>query len=252
MFKDKAVLVTGGNSGIGAAAARIFARQGARVAVATRRLVASQAVVEEIRAAGGEAIAIAADVAEMDQVQAMVEQIVQTFGRIDVAFNNAGHTGDNTTLVDCTPEAWDTCFNVNVRGLWLCMKYEIPHMLRQGGGAIVNTSSGLAEFSSPRMAAYTAAKHAANGLTISAALDYAPHNIRVNSIMPGATLTPMLQGLDPKKHVPLDDMRSKIPLRRIASPEEMAEAAVWLASDQASYVTGVNLMVDGGLKVKRW
>jgi len=251
-MKDKVALVTGGNSGIGAAAARIFAREGAKVAVAGRTLADCEKVAAEIVAAGGTAIALRVDVTVEDQVSAMVADTVAAFGRLDAAFNNAGYLGEKASVVDCTTEDWDRCFDVNVRGVWLSMKHEIPQMLAQGGGAIVNTASGLAEFASPQMAAYVAAKHAVNGLTRSAALDFGPHNIRVNALLPGATRSPMLAGHDEADDPVLADMSAKVPLRRLGAPDDQAEVAVWLCSDRAAYVSGVPLMVDGGLTVKRW
>lgn len=251
-MKDKVALVTGGNSGIGAAAARIFAREGAKVAVAGRTLADCEKVAAEIVAAGGTAIALRVDVTVEDQVAAMVADTVAAFGRLDAAFNNAGYLGEKASVVDCTAEDWDRCFDVNVRGVWLSMKHEIPQMMAQGGGAIVNTASGLAEFASPQMAAYVAAKHAVNGLTRSAALDFGPHNIRVNALLPGATRSPMLAGHDEADDPVLADMSAKVPLRRLGAPDDQAEVAVWLCSDRAAYVSGVPLMVDGGLTVKRW
>jgi len=251
-MKDKVALVTGGNSGIGAAAARVFAREGAKVAVAGRTLADCEKVAAEIVAAGGTAIALRVDVTVEDQVAAMVADTVAAFGRLDAAFNNAGYLGEKASVVDCTAEDWDRCFDVNVRGVWLSMKYEIPQMMAQGGGAIVNTASGLAEFASPQMAAYVAAKHAVNGLTRSAALDFGPHNIRVNALLPGATRSPMLAGHDEADDPVLADMSAKVPLRRLGAPDDQAEVAVWLCSDRAAYVSGVPLMVDGGLAVKRW
>ncbi len=251
-MKDKVALVTGGNSGIGAAAARIFAREGAKVAVAGRTLADCEKVAAEIVAAGGTAIALRVDVTVEDQVAAMVADTVAAFGRLDAAFNNAGYLGEKASVVDCTAEDWDRCFDVNVRGVWLSMKHEIPQMMAQGGGAIVNTASGLAEFASPQMAAYVAAKHAVNGLTRSAALDFGPHNIRVNALLPGATRSPMLAGHDEADDPVLANMSAKVPLRRLGAPDDQAEVAVWLCSDRAAYVSGVPLMVDGGLTVKRW
>lgn len=252
MFEGRVALVTGGGSGIGAAAARIFAREGARVAVAGRTLAACEAVVAEIIAMGGEAIALRADVTSEAEVADMVADTVSAFGRLDAAFNNAGYLGEKASVTECSTEDWDRSFDVNVRGVWLCMKHEIPQMISQGGGAIVNTASGLAEFASPRMAAYVAAKHAVNGLTRSAALDFGPSNIRVNAILPGATRSPMLPGHDDAADTALADLAAKVPLRRLGTPEDQAEVAVWLCSERAAYVTGVPLMVDGGVTVKRW
>lgn len=252
MFDGQVALVTGGGSGIGAAAARIFAREGAKVAIAGRTLSSCEAVAAEITAAGGEAIALQVDVTSESAVAAMVADTVAAFGRLDAAFNNAGYLGEKASVTECTAEDWDMSFNVNVRGVWLCMKHQIPQMLAQGGGAIVNTASGLAEFASPRMAAYVAAKHAVNGLTRSAAMDFGPRNIRVNAILPGATRTPMLPGHDDAEDAVLASLSAQVPLRRLGTAEDQAEAAVWLCSDRAAYVTGVSLMVDGGVTIKRW
>ena len=248
-FKDKVVIVTGGSQGIGRAAAQIFAREGAKVVVADVQIEGGEETVKMIEAAGGEAVFVQTDVSKEDQVKAMVAKTVGIYGQLDRAFNNAGVESENalTPLIDCPVDDFDRLISINLRGVFLCLKYEIPEMLKAGSGAIVNTASvaGLVGFqlSSP----YVASKHGVVGLTKAAALDYAISNIRVNALCPGVTNTPMVDDLiggDPEMEALIVGVH---PMGRIASPEEMAQTAVWLCSDEASFVTGVALAVDGGL-----
>ena len=248
-LENKVVIVTGGSQGIGRAAAILFAQEGAKVAVADVKVEAGVETVRMIENSGGEGIFIKADISNEDQVEAMVGQTIERFSRLDCAFNNAGVEAQKALvpLIDSPVEEFDRLIAVNLRGVFLCLKYEIAEMLKAGGGAIVNTSSvaGLVGFQ--LSAPYVASKHGVVGLTKAAALDYATQNIRVNAICPGVTRTPMVDALigDDKELEAL--IVGTHPMGRIASAEEMARTAVWLCSQEASFITGVALAVDGGL-----
>lgn len=242
----KTALVTGGGSGIGQAAAQIFAREGAKVVVADVLVEGGEETVKRIKTGGGEAIFVRTDVAQAAEVEAMVKRTVDTYGRLDCAFNNAGIAGTAAKTADYTQAQWDRVMAINLKGVWLCMKYELQQMLRQGSGAIVNTASvaGLVGFRSGP--AYVAAKHGVVGLTKTAALEYAKAGIRVNALCPGVIRTPMFErGLkvDPRIE---ETMAAREPVGRLGKPEEIAEAVVWLCSDAASFVTGLPMAVDGG------
>ncbi len=243
-FTNKVVIVTGGASGIGRAAAIAFAKKGAKVAVAD--WTENQETVELITASGGEAIFIKCDVSKADDVKAMVEKTVATFGRLDYAFNNAGIEGAAAPSKDCTEENWDKTIGVNLKGIWLCMKYEIPEILKQGKGAIVNCASvaGLVGFGG--VPAYVASKHGVVGLTKTAALECAQLGIRVNAVCPGVIQTPMIDRLTGTNKEAIDQFTKLEPVGRFGQPEEIANAVVWLCSDKASFVTGHAMAVDGG------
>jgi NAD(P)-dependent dehydrogenase (short-subunit alcohol dehydrogenase family) len=244
---DKVALVTGGGSGIGRASALAFAREGAKVVIVDMVVAGGEDTVKMIKEAGGEAIFVKADVANMAEVKESIDKTIKTYGRLDYAFNNAGGGGEMASVTECTKENWDYVINVHLTGVWLCMKYEILEMLKRGGGAIVNTASifGLVGEDS-NLPAYTAAKHGVVGLTKSAALEYAKDNIRVNAVCPGTTLTPSVArftAADPQSE---KKMISLHPIGRLGQPIEIAEAVVWLCSDAASFVTGLAMAVDGG------
>jgi A-factor type gamma-butyrolactone 1'-reductase (1S-forming) len=252
-FEGKVVLVTGANSGIGRAAAELFAADGASVVLAGRRAERGESVARAIRESGGEATFFRADVADARSVELLIEQAVRRYGRIDCAFNNAGVAGETfKDTASQSEETWNEVININLRGVWLCMKYELPHMQRQGGGAIVNTASIYAhEGSDFGIAPYVASKHGVVGLTRAAAVEFASRGVRVNAISPGITLTEMTApGLQAAREEFTANVRQRVPLARMAEPVEIARAALWLCSDEAAYVTGATLPVDGGWLVR--
>ena len=247
MLEGKVALVTGGGSGIGRSAALAFAREGAKVAVADVVVDGGEETVRLIKEAGGGAIFVKTDVTRANEVEALIHRTVETYGRLDCAFNNAGIDGQVSSSIMCTEDNWDKVININLKAVWLCMKYEIPRMLEQGGGAIVNTSSiaGLTGLGSNP--AYVGSKHGVIGLTRLAALEYAKRSIRVNAVCPAAIATPMVKELiatQPKMEPFVIGMQ---PMKRLGNPEEVAEAVVWLCSDASSFVTGHPLAVDGGM-----
>jgi len=243
----KVALVTGGSSGIGRATAQIFAREGAKVVVADVNVEGSEETVGLIRAAGGEAVFLKTDVAQATEVEAMVKKAVETYGRLDCAFNNAGIEGALQPTIEYDVTVWDRVLSINLRGVWLCMKTEIRQMLSQGGGAIVNTASAAGLVAVPGMSAYVAAKHGVVGLTKTAALEYAKAGIRVNAVCPGGVDTPMVQRVFSNNPQFAEAAASAEPVGRLAQPAEIGEAVVWLCSDAASFVTGLPMAVDGGM-----
>lgn len=253
-ISGKVVLITGATSGIGKAAAVAFAQNGALVVLAGRRDFEGEAVVNEISSNGGEAIFVKTDVSDEEQVKHLVEKTVVTFGRLDVAFNNAGIEGNfNILTADQTVEHYQRVFDINVKGVLLSMKYEIPALLAAGGGAIINMASVAATVGASGAAIYAASKHAVLGLTRTTALEYAQQGIRVNAISPGAVETEILQrnvGLPEENSQARQIFTNLHPMKRIASPEEIASAVVFLASDDASFITGANLAADGGWTVQ--
>ena len=237
-------LVTGAGSGIGQMTALFFARDGAKVSVVDVDADTGMKTVQQIEDQGGQAIFIKCDVSKSDDVEAMVAETIKTFGRLDCAFNNAGISHGKAKIHEFPESDWDRVMNINLKGVWLCMKYELQHMFSQGKGAIVNASSinGLGGWLD--LSAYVASKHGVMGLTRSAALEYAETGIRINAVCPGPILTPLshYQGNDPeiiKKMYPM-------PMGRRGTMEEVAEAVVWLVSDKSSYITGHPLVLDGG------
>lgn len=245
-MRGKVVLVTGAASGIGRAAALAFAARGARVVAADQDTEGGEDTVRRIVERDGEAIFVHTDVSDDTSVAALLARTAEVYGPLNYAFNNAGIEGISAPTAECTEENWDRVLRVNLKGVWLCMKHEILQMLDHDGGAIVNCSSvaGLVGFASSP--AYVASKHGIVGLTRTAALEYATRGIRVNAICPGVIQTPMIDRVtdgDPAAMRALQDME---PMGRIGRPEEVAEAAVWLCCDAASFVTGQALAVDGG------
>jgi NAD(P)-dependent dehydrogenase (short-subunit alcohol dehydrogenase family) len=246
-LENKVALVTGGGSGIGRACALAFAREGAKVVVADVMERGGEETVQMIREAGGESIFVKTDVSKTADVEALVKSAVDTYGRLDCAINNAGIEGIMAPTADYTEENWDRVININLKGVWLCMKYEIPEMQKQGSGAIVNMASvaGLVGFQG--MPAYCASKGGIIQLTKVAALEYAKAGIRVNAVCPGVIRTPMVErvtGGNPEAEAQFTAME---PVGRMGTPGEIAESVVWLCSDAASFITGHPMVVDGGL-----
>jgi NAD(P)-dependent dehydrogenase (short-subunit alcohol dehydrogenase family) len=243
-FKDKVTIVTGSSFGIGRATAIGFAKNGAKLVLVD--VMEDHETLQQVKSLGAEAIFVKCDISEPLQVQAMVQECVKRFGRIDFAFNNAGIEGHPNSTADCTEENWNRIISVNLTGVWLCMKYEIQQMLKNGGGVIVNTSSvaGLVGFANSP--AYVASKHGVNGLTKTAALEYAKQGIRVNAIAPGIIRTPMIDRFTGKDKSVEKQFENMEPVGRMGEPDEVANAALWLCSDESSFVTGHVMAVDGG------
>jgi NAD(P)-dependent dehydrogenase (short-subunit alcohol dehydrogenase family) len=242
-FIGKVALITSGNAGIGRATAIAFAKQGATVVVSARREQEGRDVIAEINALGGKGIFVKTDVSKESDVKAMVEQTLATFGRLDCAFNNAGIEQELTPLPDQTEETYNRIMDINVKGVWLSLKHQIPAMLQTGGGAIVNTASVAGLIGFPAVPVYVASKHAVIGLTKSVALEYATQQVRVNAVAPGTIETRMFRDLAPEVRQRLESAQ---PMGRIGQPEEIASTVVWLCSDGASFVTGQTVPIDGG------
>ena len=245
-LEGKVALVTGGSSGIGRASALAFAREGAKVVIADVDVAGGEGTAKIVEEAGGEAIFVKTDVANATEVEALISKAVKTYGQLNCAHNNVGVTGMWSPVIQCTEENWDYVINVSLKSVWLCMKYEIPQMLRRGGGAIVNTASLVGLVAIENVPAYVASKHGVVGLTKAAALEYAKAGIRVNAVCPGGIRTPPFE-----RHIAKSPQLeaieiSKHPIGRFGTPLEVAEAVVWLCSDAASFVTGLAMAVDGG------
>jgi NAD(P)-dependent dehydrogenase (short-subunit alcohol dehydrogenase family) len=248
-FAGKVVIVTGGGYGIGRAAALGFAQRRAGVVVVDVDVKNGEETIHRIKEAGGEAIFVKADVSQEADVEFMVKKTIETYGRLDCAFNNAGIHKVFVSTIDFTEADWNEMIDVNLKSVWLCMKHEITQMLKQGKGAIVNTSSAAGLIAAPSNPAYPASKHGVVGLTKSTAIEFARRGIRVNCVCPGPTRTGMHDSLMAVAPQIVEMMNTKVPMGRIGEPEEIAAAAIWLCSDEASYITGHALPVDGGLVV---
>lgn len=243
----KVAIVTGAASGIGRASAQAFAREGAKVVVADVTVQGGEETIQLIKDAGGEATFVKADVSKATEVEELIERTVKEHGRLDCAFNNAGIEGAQAPTHECTEENWDRTIAINLKGVWLCMRYEIPRMLERGGGSIVNCSSVAGVIGFPNLPAYCASKGGINQLTRTAALEYATSGIRVNAICPGVIDTPMVKRFTADNAEAQAGFLTMEPVGRLGKPEEIAEAALWLCSDDASFVTGHPLVVDGGM-----
>ena len=242
----KVALITGGGSGIGRASALAFVREGAKAVISDVVVEGGEETVGMIKAAGGEASFVQADVSRAAEVEALIKTAVDTYGRLDCAFNNAGIEGVVAQTAECSEENWDRTIVINLKGVWLCMKYEIPQMLKQGGGSIVNTASGAGLVGFPALPAYAASKHGVVGLTKTAALEYAKSGIRVNAVCPGAIHTPMIERIIGSQPQMAEMFVALEPVGIMGRAEEVAEAVVWLCSGAASFVTGLAMSVDGG------
>ena len=245
MLKDKVALITGGSSGIGRAVALAWAREGAKVVVSDVDRSGGGETVEQVRAAGGEAIFIAADVGKPEDCEALVRGAVEKFGRLDIACNNAGIGGPQAPTADYPLDGWAQVIAINLSGVFYGMKYQLPAMLKNGGGAIVNMASILGAVGFAGAPAYTAAKHGVVGLTQAAALEYSAHGVRINAVGPGFIHTPMISALEDNQAVN-DMLVAAHPIGRLGRAEEVAELVLWLSSDKASFVTGAYYPVDGG------
>ncbi|MEV1026083.1 glucose 1-dehydrogenase [Streptomyces sp. NPDC050264] len=246
MLHGKVAMITGASSGIGAAAAQLFAAEGAAVVLVARREDRLRELVARIRKDGGRALAVAGDVCRQEDVERAVHAAVETFGGLDAAFNNAGFASAGVRLHEIDAEVYERTMNVNVRGVWNCLAQQIPVMLAGGGGAVVNTSSVAGVAATGASAAYVAAKHAVIGLTKAAAADYGRHGVRVNALVVGATRTEMMQQVIAANPGLESDFMAESVQHRMADPLEVARAAAWLCSDQSSFVTGAAMPVDGG------
>lgn len=244
IFNNKVAIVTGGSFGIGRAAALAFAKKGAKVAIVD--WIEDNETLDLIKKSGGQAIFIKCDVSDSAAVKSMVEKTISAFGRLDYAFNNAGIEGGMAMTHECTEENWDKTIGVNLKSIWLCMKNQIPEMQKQGKGVIINTASiaGLVGF--PGLPAYVASKHGIIGLTKTAALEYAKSGIRVNAVCPGAIKTAMIDRITGNKKEVEEQFAAMEPIGRLGQPEEVANAVLWMCSDEASFVTGHAMTVDGG------
>lgn len=247
IFNGKVAIVTGGSFGIGRAAAIAFAKRGANVVVADWIEDRENETIRMVKKEAVEALFIQCDVSKNTDVENMLGKTIEQFGRLDFAFNNAGIEGIQANTVDCTEENWDKTISINQKGIWLCMKNEIPHMLKQNKGVIINCASvaGLVGFTG--LPAYVASKHAIVGLTKTAALEYAKQGIRVNAVCPGVIHTEMIERLTGKDKEVEKQFTNMEPVGRMGTPEEIAEAVIWLCSDAASFITGIAIPVDGGL-----
>lgn len=245
----KVAVVTGGNVGLGLATAKAMAAEGARLVLAARNAETGEAAAAAIRDAGGEAVFVQADVISSADMKRMVEVCLKTYGRLDIAYNNAGITGAPQAVAETDEDLFDQVMAVNVRGVFLAMKHEVPAMLEAGGGSIINCSSVAGLRGAPGNSAYYASKHAVIGLTRSAALDYAKQGIRVNAICPGLTLGEQVERTFASAPERLEMFQAKIPAGRAGQPQDVAQAVVWLASDESQYITGTALPIDGGASV---
>lgn len=244
-MNNKVALVTGAASGIGRATALAFAREGARVVVSDMDVEGGNETVEQIVALNGDAIFVRTDVSVSAEVQHLMQQTIARYGRLDYACNNAGIGGEAALTADYSEESWDKVISINLTGVWLCMKYEIKEMLKQGGGAIVNMASILGWVGFQTAPAYVASKHALLGLTKNAAIEYGTQNIRVNAVCPAFIRTPLIEKTM-SEEVIAQVLTPLHPMGRIGKPEEVAELVIWLCSDKASFVTGGAYLVDGG------
>lgn len=246
-FPNKVALITGGGSGIGRVAAHAFAGAGAKVVIGDHNAAGGAETVAQIEDLGGEALFIKADVTAVDDVKALVDVTVAQHGQIDFALNNAGISGTQVSLHEYDDEVFQNVIDVNLKGVWYCMKYEIQQMLCQKKGVIVNLASVAGLVGAPRLSAYAASKHAVVGLTKTAALEYVRHGIRINAVCPGFTETPMVMGNPDTRSDFSDRVVQGIPARRLGKPEEIAAAILYLCSEETAFMVGHAMVLDGGI-----
>jgi len=245
LFENKVAVVTGGGSGLGEAACYLYVREGAKVVVSDLNEERGRETVQAIEKMKGESFFVRADVSNPDDCRAMVEAALEKYGRLDIAFNNAGIGGETSVTAEYSLEGWRKVIDVNLSSVFYCMKYEIPAMLKLGGGAIVNMASILGRVGFEQSPAYVAAKHGVIGLTKTAALEYSRQGIRINAVGPGFIRTPLIASLEENQQV-RDHLISLHPIGRLGESEEVAELVIWLSSDKASYVMGAYYPIDGG------
>jgi len=251
-FQGKTALITGGTTGIGLAAAKLFLKNGAQVVIAGRREQQGNEALEILRAIGPNVHFVQTDVSKSDQVQHLINETIRHFGKLDIAFNNAGIEGQFSSIDNTSEEEFDRVMNINTKGIWLACKYEIEQFKKQGtGGAIVNTSSWLARGASSGSAVYSASKAAVDGLTKALTVETASEGIRINNIQPGYIRTPMFDRFFPEENAEeaIEPFKKHAPIGRFAAPEEVAELVVWLSSPAASFVMGESILIDGGLAI---
>ena len=248
-FEGKVALVTGAASGMGFAAAKSFAESGAAVVLADVNKEKVDKAAKDLTEKGYKAIAVICDVSDETQVKAMVDKAVETFGRLDAAYNNAGVNSPMTDTADLDPEEYDRIMNIDLRSVWLCMKYELKQMRTQGSGAIVNCSSLGGLVGNPGRAAYHAAKHGILGMTKSAAIEYAPKGIRINAVCPGIIETPMVEMMVETGDLSKEAGAALAPIGRLGSAEEVADVVLWLCSSASTFVIGQSISVDGGYTI---
>lgn len=248
-MKDKVALVTGGSKGMGEAAVRIFAEKGASVAILDVDMEAAEKLSAELNENGANTIAIQCDVSSETQVEKAVAKVVETYGKLDAAFNNAGIQIPAQDITETSEEDYDKILNVNLKGVWLCMKHELIQMKKQQSGAIVNNSSLAGKVGVPGRTPYVAAKHAILGITKSAAADYASQGIRINAVCPGTIETPMVNDMVNSGDLKREDSINAAPINRLGKASEVADAAVWLCGEESTYVIGQSIAVDGGYTI---
>lgn len=247
LLKDKIAIVTGGSSGIGEAAAKLYVQEGACVVVADIAVEKGEAVVHEIINNGGEAIFVKTDVSKAEEIERLVKETIKKYGKLDVAFNNAGMASKTIPIVEYPIEAWEKCVRINLFSIFYCAHYQIPEMLKNGGGAIVNTASMMARIAAFGNSPYVAAKHGIAGFTKSIAVEYGKQGIRANAIAPGVIAPPMLYDETPQEYI--SEMIKKQTSGRFGTAEDIANIAVWLSSDKSAFCNGELIMADGGLTI---
>lgn len=246
-FTDKVIVITGSTFGIGKSTAIEFAKRGAKVVLSD--YVEDQDTLKIIQENQGDAIFVKCDVSKEEDVKNLIKETIKKYGRLDYAFNNAGIEGTPAPATDCSNDNWERTININLTGVWYCMKYQIPEMLKSGGGAIVNNASIAGIVGFPGLPAYVASKHAVVGLTKNVALDYAKQNIRVNAVCPGVIHTPMVDRFTGQDPAVLEQMVAAKPMGRVGQPEEIADIVMFLCSNASSFITGQAIAVDGGMTV---
>ena len=249
-FKGKVALITGGGAGIGRATALAFSKAGAKVVIGDVMREDGEETAALIRQSGGDAFFANSDISKSAEVESLMNTAASRYGRLDFACNNAGIEGETVLLADSSEENWDKTMDINLKGVWLCLKYEIRQMLQQGGGAIVNIASTMGLVAHKGIVPYVASKHGVIGLTKAAALDYADANIRINAVCPGVTRTKLVERTTTEFPEVMERLNAATPMGRICQPEEIANAVIWLCSDAASFITGHSLTVDGGFTVQ--